>query len=218
MAVFSDSYNRCCNLSGSSANTVSKSGIGVIVENREKISLRKVYYARRNRLTQEFRCANDLNIQAALCTLPLFVSAPVIAGFVSHGAEPDILPALTGKTLLLPRFNVQSGDYEMVPIADRTRDLVPGKFGIPEPRREIPAWSKSEVDSNALFIVPAVACDRQGVRLGHGNGFYDRLTANVVLPLIAVIYSCQVADQLPREAHDRLIQFVVTENFILETN
>lgn len=66
-----------------------------------------------------------------------------------------------------------------------------------------------------LFLTPAVACDRRGVRLGRGGGFYDRLLARENRAVAAIVYACQLTESLPREPHDRMVGFAVTEEDIL---
>ena len=66
-----------------------------------------------------------------------------------------------------------------------------------------------------LFLTPAVACDRRGVRLGRGGGFYDRLLAGENRAVAAIVYACQLTESLPREPHDRMVGFAVTEEDIL---
>jgi 5-formyltetrahydrofolate cyclo-ligase len=94
-------------------------------------------------------------------------------------------------------------------------DLAPGALGILEPRAELRArdggWvDVSEVD---LFIVPGVAFDRNGGRLGLGKGYYDRLLAGVVpdVPQIALAFECQMICQVPMGPGDIAMDAVITE-------
>jgi len=66
-----------------------------------------------------------------------------------------------------------------------------------------------------LVLTPAVACDRSGVRLGRGGGFYDRMLARSGKAAVAVVYACQLAESLPREPHDCKVGFAVTEKGVL---
>ena len=120
--------------------------------------------ARRNALSREERARCDQLILDRLYHLPEWKKFAKIGSFVALGAEPD-LAAITGKRIYLPRFDSNTGAYVMAEIRDKNQDLVRGRYGIPEPRPELPAATAQELDE-MLFLVPAVGCDRRGVRLG----------------------------------------------------
>ena len=184
----------------------------------EKSALRKHYSARRKNIAADERRIFDAEICSNIRNLPIFQSAVNIAAFISFGAEPDISALFHGKRLFLPRFDARSGVYEMVAIEDIKRDLLPGKYGIPEPLPSLPAADTGLLASQMLFLVPAVACDRNGCRLGRGGGYYDRLLAKVQLPPVAVIYSCQVSETpLPGTEHDTPVRWIVTEREVIDT-
>jgi 5-formyltetrahydrofolate cyclo-ligase len=93
-------------------------------------------------------------------------------------------------------------------------DLVPGPFGIAEPCPFCPVAAAEEVD---LIIVPGVAFDARGFRLGYGEGYYDRffpLTSGVS---IGIAYSFQLVDTVFPEEHDWPVDFVITEEITIET-
>jgi len=137
----------------------------------------------------------------------------VVLAFVGVGAEPDtsgLFELLRNRrcTILLPRVE---GEH-MVAVAvaeDRPNAaLHPGAFGIPEPVG--PPVDPATID---IVIVPGLSFTRDGRRLGQGGGFYDRF-----LPLvrddcrtIGVCFGEQLVDDLPCEAHDRILDDVVTD-------
>ena len=162
----------------------------------DKSELRRHFKAQRNALSPAQRREYDSAICQAVKTLSEFAAAEYIAAFVSFGAEPDVSSLFHGKSILLPRFNPGSQMYELVAVNDFKRDLLPGKYGILEPLPELPVFSPDLAASRALFLVPAVACDRKGIRLGRGGGFYDRLLAGVKTPPVAVIYSCSLSERI----------------------
>lgn len=104
----------------------------------------------------------------------------------------------------------------LVEITAYDRDLAPGAHGILEPpvggRRLVEA---SEVD---LFIVPGVAFDANGYRLGRGLGYYDRSLAQVKgrAVICALAYELQIIDRLPAAPHDVPMDFIVTEKRVIE--
>lgn len=177
----------------------------------EKKRLRSFYSTARRALSLEERESFNQAICSYVKELEVYKNAFCVAGFIPHGAEPDIRPLLVNKRSFLPRYNEAIGVYEMVEIANLEQDLVLGHYGIPEPRKELKAAEPEIVKNELLFLVPALSCDRTGRRLGRGGGFYDRMLEGAKLPPIGIIYSCQFAENLPFEDHDLPVSYVVTE-------
>ena len=183
----------------------------------EKSALRRKFSALRRAIPEEIRRQYDAAICAAIADLECFRKAEYIAAYISFGAEVDLSPLFCGKRLLLPRFNAGNGCYELVAADDLERNLLPGKYGIPEPSPDLPAVSRDIVTSRVLFLTPAVSCDRCGGRLGRGGGFYDRMLAGVEIPPVAAIYSCQLSETaLPGTVHDMKMGTVVTEREVID--
>lgn len=183
----------------------------------EKNVLRRKYAALRKALSAEERAEKDALIRERIAALPLFRQAENIAAYACFGAEVDLSGLFHGKRLFLPRFEARSGVYEMVAVENLKRDLLPGKYGIQEPLPSLPAVDREFLASQVLFLVPAVACDRRGCRLGRGGGFYDRLLAGVKTPVIAAVYSCQISETaLPGAEHDTPVGVIVTEREVID--
>lgn len=133
-----------------------------------------------------------------------------VFAFASHRQEPDLasLPALlpTDVRLALP---VITGRGLMRFYAYGAHDeLTANRYGIlePQPRQECP------VTERTLVLVPCVACDQEGFRLGYGGGFYDRfLAAHPRVTSLGVVFSRFLLTRLPSEAHDQPLTGVVTE-------
>lgn len=179
--------------------------------------LRREYSARRNAISAADKAVFDAKICDNIRSLEIFRETEFLAAFIRLGAEPDLSPLFSGKRLFLPRFNAAEGVYEMVAVEDIKRDLLPGKYGIPEPLPTLPAAEPEFLASRVLFLVPAVACDRSGNRMGRGGGYYDRLLSGIKIPAIATIYSCQLTtDTLPGTAHDVPMGTIVTEREVVE--
>ena len=179
----------------------------------EKRALRKHYLALRAALAPEARACGDAAICRRLLALPILAAAPGVVAYAADGAEPDLGAVCArvlaaGKVLALPRFVPATGVYEAARVLDLARDLVPGKYGLAEPRGEMervvpgPDW---------LWLVPGVAFDEFGARLGRGGGFYDRLLTGAGWK-IGVFRQMQFhAGALPCEAHDCKLDMAVTE-------
>lgn len=131
---------------------------------------------------------------------------------LAYASLPDELPtgeflqtASHSKRLFLPRVN--GNDLDILPLDN----CAVGAFGILEPIGD-DVHSVKEMD---LIIVPAVAFDRLGNRLGRGRGYYDRLLADAVCPKVGVAFSLQILDSLPTECHDIMMDAVVTATDII---
>ncbi len=181
-----------------------------------KPELRRHFLALRQAIPLSVRLERDLAILQNIRKLECYRQALGVASYASDGVEPDLFGLWREKRFFLPRYRKSQGIYELVEVEDRDRDLVPGKFGILEPRAELPALPLEQVVSKLLFLVPAVACSRSGVRLGRGGGYYDRMLSGVTSPVIGVVYHCQLTGWLPAETHDRPVDVVVTEEELIE--
>ncbi|QDV46251.1 5-formyltetrahydrofolate cyclo-ligase family protein [Stieleria neptunia] len=99
-------------------------------------------------------------------------------------------------------------------------DLSPGAFGILEPRAERRGGADRSVAAAELdlIVVPGVAFDPKGGRLGHGRGFYDRLLARVRAEtvLVGVAFECQIVPHVPLDDHDVSMDWVVTEQRLID--
>lgn len=87
-------------------------------------------------------------------------------------------------------------------------DFEEGAYGIMEPSRRCPILSKEKID---VAVIPCVSADREGRRLGHGAGFYDRFLDGVTFPKILVCYKELMMDQVPTEEHDILMDQVICD-------
>ncbi len=93
-----------------------------------------------------------------------------------------------------------------------TLELKKGRFGIPEPAEPVFA-AEDELD---LILVPGVAFDRVGRRVGHGGGFYDRLLPQYRVSRAGICFDFQCLGAVPAEEHDIRMNWVVTETQILK--
>ncbi len=120
-----------------------------------------------------------------------------------------------GQAVYLPRWHTAQRAYEMVGIAAETT-LRTGRMGISEPPAELDAIDDATRRSELVWLVPGLAFDRSGMRLGRGGGHYDRLLRNVTGLRIAIAYDWQIVTELPRQAHDVPVSRVVTDTQVIE--
>jgi len=114
------------------------------------------------------------------------------------------------KTVVAPRMGADGQTLELRRIADLENDVEKGRFGLFEPRvNRTEEVKPGELD---LIVVPGLAFDARGNRLGRGGGHYDRLLAQIPesVPRIALAFGFQIVDHLPCEAHDQPVGAVLS--------
>jgi len=192
----------------------------------EKRVLREDYIEKRKKaIDPEARIA-DAAIASHVFGADFYCDANSIFIYISVGMEVDTLPIILrafedGKMVCVPRTK-KNRVMEAVPIEDELLQQAQTEwlrsFGIPEPPYDIPAIDASSLD---LTIVPSVALDRWGYRLGYGGGFYDRFIATArkqkKYPVFAAVQRTAFIrnDAIPREPYDMTVDFIITENGIV---
>jgi 5-formyltetrahydrofolate cyclo-ligase len=171
-----------------------------------KRTLRSARLAARRSMHPSERQRADRAIAAALAPL---VRGKIVAGYVAMPAEPggeDLLEVLSSAArLLLPVLR----DDRDLDWAEYTGSLVPAAYTLREPAG--PRLGVDAVASVDLVVVPAVAVDARGMRLGRGGGSYDRALARArSARVLAVVYSDELLDEVPAEPHDRPVHGAIT--------
>ncbi len=152
---------------------------------------------------------------AAACALlkmqSVWKEAQSVLLFAPLAEELDIWVLLNevmsaGKVAALPRFKKETGAYAACRIQDMAADLFAGRFGIREPNE-----SCLEItDRFDLLLVPGVAFDLKGGRLGRGTGFYDRLLSTLSGPKCGVAFDQQIVEGVVLERHDYKMDYLLT--------
>jgi 5-formyltetrahydrofolate cyclo-ligase len=148
----------------------------------------------------------------------LWPRAGAILFYAPTSLEIDLTPLIeealqAGKAVALPRFVGETGTYHAVSISDFKGDCGPGKFGIAEPGAHCQPISLKRLD---LALVPGLGFDVSGGRLGRGQGFYDRLLADIACAKCGVAFDRQIVEQLPAAGHDVSMNFILTPTRWLE--
>jgi 5-formyltetrahydrofolate cyclo-ligase len=174
-----------------------------------KLALRNQLLATRRSLTPEVRAKAAAAVQAALQTLVRAQSPSMIAGYVPVGPEPGgaDLPDVLGPRLILPVL-LPDDDLDWVRYTGPD-SLRPGPRGLREPTG--PRLGRDAITEATLLIVPALAVDRTGLRLGRGGGSYDRALARAgQAHSVALLHDGELLTQVPAEPHDRRVHAVIT--------
>jgi 5-formyltetrahydrofolate cyclo-ligase len=201
----------------------------------QKRLLRQAMYDRRLRLSPNERASAASAAGARLAALPELRAAvaagATIAGFVAVRAEIDPAAALDeartgGAKVALPRVQPDDEESRLPRGGDRAprmhfhlagaSDLRPGRFGIPEPDASCPMVRPEDV---AVMIVPGLAFDEAGQRLGSGGGYYDEilLAPGSIRPrlVVGLGYDFQVVDACPAGAKDARVDCDVTDGRVI---
>lgn len=178
----------------------------------QKTSLRQQFRVLTRSIAPEQAAAASEDLRKHLLGSPYWQQAQRILMFYPLNDEPDIAPLLqqaltAGKTIALPRYNSSLGVYEAALIRNLTEDLVPGRFGVREPSPNCPALPLNQLD---LTLVPGIAFDASGRRLGRGKGFYDRLLPGTTGMTLGLAFDWQESDALPTEPHDVELDAILT--------
>lgn len=176
-----------------------------------KTALRKELLAARAALTDAERKVAGQALRDMVLDLPETGMAGTIAAYLSVGTEPETAALVfalwkRGSYVLLPvlldDFDLDWASYE------GPESLAPGRFGLAEPVE--PRRGVGAVTSADLIIVPALAADRRGYRLGRGGGCYDRALARVgpAVPTVALLYDGELLDEVPAGPLDQRVRAV----------
>lgn len=185
-----------------------------------KERLRSEILRRRDGLPTSDRLRLSADIMRRITALAPYHHARTILAYSSFGSEPDTSPLLQkaleeGKILLLPRVERASRRLTLHRVHNPEKELVPGTWGIREPDPDLcPEIPPSSVE---FVLVPGVAFDPGGGRLGYGGGFYDHLISKELThhpPLVAAAFEVQMVPEIPRDEHDVPIDLVVTEKHV----
>jgi 5-formyltetrahydrofolate cyclo-ligase len=155
--------------------------------------------------------------------MPEYTAARTIMYYVDVRSEVrtrQSLPAALGQgqKIVVPWCNTQ-GELELFHL-ENMDELAVGMYKILEPKPELRALPAKQVAATDLdlVMVPGVAFDRRGARMGHGKGYYDKLLqhARPDATLVALAFECQLFPEIPTAPHDIFMDRIITEKAIYE--
>lgn len=179
-------------------------------QQQSKTELRRILLKQRRSLPVELWRENSDRICSHLQSSPLFTSAKTILAYFSFRQEPDLSPLFTDskKCWGFSRCIEDTLSWHVWTSGDA---LHKGAYGILEPSSTALQLEPSEVD---LILVPAVACDKRGYRLGYGGGFYDRMLSSkewASKPTIGILFEFAYLPHLPIDQWDKPLQAICTD-------
>ncbi len=180
------------------------------MEHDSKKALRtKISLKRSNLNFSEIREKSNV-IMEKLLSLSQFQKAQVVAFYLSKSDEVQtenaIKKILEEKTILVP---VTKNEIKLVKFTSFS-DLEPALFGVPEPKTK--RYSKQQPD---VIVIPGLAFDKHGNRLGYGKGYYDTLLKNLNSIKVGVCFDFQLINNVPTYEHDQKVDTIITEKRIL---
>lgn len=182
--------------------------------NPEKESLRNLLLEKRDNTSFDLMKIASGKIQKKLKKIFAFKDAQKIGAYYPIGSEiftQDIIQELLsqGKEVFLPKVVGDSMEFRKI---SSFSSLEHGSFDIMEPKDDCP------IDNNLdVILVPTVGISPIGVRLGYGHGFYDKFLAKNKITTISLTLEKQIIKNIPKSEHDVLIDWIVTEDQILQT-
>lgn len=189
----------------------------------ERKLIRQQSISKRNSLGDAERRQKTLKIIERLFRLPEFKESKVVMLYSSIKSEVSTQQMINealhiGKVVVLPK--VKDGSLELIPfkIKDADRELLPGHFGVLEPSNQCESISPGEID---LVIVPGVAFDIFGTRLGYGKGYYDNFLKTIKkrTPIVALSFEAQiVCGTIQKRVHDISVDKIITESRVINCN
>ncbi|MCL2529098.1 MAG: 5-formyltetrahydrofolate cyclo-ligase [Coriobacteriia bacterium] len=188
----------------------------------QKRQLRAELLAKRESEDALQRAAADALIKVHLEALPAFQAAQTIFCYISMGAEVDTLGLLknllaSGKTVCVPRCEGKA--VMRAHVLTDMNELHEGVLGILAPPADAPLLEPADLD---LIVVPCLACDSSGFRIGYGGAYYDRylgaLPSGARATTVALCRESLLLEQVPRESHDIPVDIVVTDKGVVFCN
>ncbi len=185
-----------------------------------KKTIRKEILIKRNKLTEKKIASKSLAIMNNLIPLTILKNSNHIMLYISFGSELDTKPLIDhlfnqNKKVYIPLTIPATREMIVSELLDFKNDLEMGNFGVLEPKQE--SLRPMAADNLDLVIVPGVAFDKEGYRIGYGGGYYDRFLPQLPpsTTKISLAYDIQIINNIPKMPHDYPVQYIITENQVI---
>lgn len=184
-----------------------------------KNAIRNEAREKRKTLSPDSYAKKSAAIREKLENLDEFKKAKKIMAYVSTSEEVDTHDLIKdcfkkGMTVYIPK--VDRNELKIIPVRS-WEVLEPGTFSILEPmfNEETEEANPEELD---IILVPGIAFDQHGHRLGHGRGFYDRTLKKTNAFKVGLAFSEQIVDKIPNEEHDVPLDLIITDSSLITPN
>ena len=172
------------------------------------------------KLSEEEVVARTAAIESRLFEFANFLEATIVLLYVNTPGEIATERIIRkcydfGKMVILPTFNAETGGVTLMKVDNPDTDLVPGSRGVLEPDGD--KCKVVPIECIDIAIIPGIAFDEKGSRLGTGEGYYDRLIPDlpVTTRKVALTIEPQMALQVPMESHDKHVDIIITDERII---
>ena len=174
---------------------------------------------KRDNIHKEEKAVMDKNIIFSLKEKEFYKNSKNIFIYLGFGSEIDTMSYIQdfindGKHIFIPRIDIKTKKMEAVEITSLD-GLKENKYGILEPDNNKEEFYKNNLE---LIILPGVAFDHSGRRIGYGGGYYDRYLEDIDKRIIKVslIYDFQLLENVPAEEHDIKADYIITETMSIK--
>lgn len=180
----------------------------------EKQALRAQMKRMLSEMDGSAREARSIRVCERLTAMDGFASSDTVLMYAAIASEVDLDPLMRlalgrGVRVCVPRVDWDSGTMTPALVSNLDDDLVTSRYGVRSPGAWCDEIALSELE---MVLVPGLAFDRFGARLGRGAGFYDRLLdGGIECPTVGVCFADQIVEQVPTEEHDCAMDRVVCE-------
>jgi 5-formyltetrahydrofolate cyclo-ligase len=180
-----------------------------------KQALREAMLKKRNSFSNDILKEMGHMIQAKVMEMDEFAMAETVGAYCSIGTEVNTMHIIRAvlemkKKLALPKVRGES--IYFAEVRDIERDLERGQYKIMEPKDHC-----AKTETMDLILIPGIAWDMHGHRLGYGKGYYDRYLSNINASSIGLAYDFQVLESIPHDKDDFNVKMIVTEKRVIHT-
>jgi 5-formyltetrahydrofolate cyclo-ligase len=183
-----------------------------------KHQIRQELREKRKALTPDLYAKKSKAIREKLENLPQFKDAKKVMAYVSTEEEVDTRDLIKdcfakGQTVYIPK--VDRNELKIIAVK-KWEVLEPGTFSILEPMMN--SAEEANPEDLDLILVPGIAFDKRGHRLGHGHGFYDRTLKKTRAFKVGLAFDEQIVDEIPNEEHDVPVDLIITDSSLITPN
>jgi len=149
-----------------------------------------------------------------------FLEAKIVLLYVNNSGEvpsKDILARCFeyGKIVVLPAFDTEKSEMRPMKVDDLETDLIPGPRGVLGP--DLERCKSVPIERIDLAVIPGIAFDEKGGRIGSGDGYYDRFIPKLPITTrkVSLVFEEQIVPQVPVESHDKHVDIIITDKRII---